>query len=216
MLVVSAAAVASASAALPEFEGPFPKHFVASQLKTGKLETVGGNTVECSGGSALGFIRSEKDLLVSGSGITYTGCAGAGFGQGKCQSTSTEGEITTSQLLGLLGYINKAAKEVGILFEPDNAAPDFSTFKCKTILGEETLLVKGTVVCPITPVNTATDSYALNCNQEKGVQKPLGFEGATGDTLMTEGKGPKPFAFEQSAIETKFDVLTLGVAKIIA
>jgi hypothetical protein len=215
VLTLGAVAATTASAALPEFEGPFPKHFVATQLGAGFLETVGGNTVECSGGStALGFIRSEKDLLVSG-GIAIRGCGGAGFGQGKCQTGATEGEIITLQVLGLLGYINKAAKEVGVLFEPDNA-PDFTTFKCKTILGEETLLIKGTIVCPLSPVNTETESYKLICSQTKGVQKPLGFEGGTGDTLMIEGKGPKPFAFEQAGIQTTFDVLTLGQAKINA
>jgi hypothetical protein len=198
------------------FEGTFPLHFVATQLGTGTLETVGGNTVSCTGGQALGFINSAQDLLVGGSGITFTGCAALGFGQGKCQSGATEGEVTTSRLLGLLGYISKATKEVGVLFEPDNAS-DFATFKCNTLLGAETLLVKGTAICPLSPVNTTTDSYRLVCNQTKGVQTPLSFEGAeTKDTLETEGTGPKPFAFEQSGIQTSFDVLTLGLTKINA
>ena len=42
MFVVSAVAVASASAALPEFDGPFPNNFTALQLTTGKLQTVAG------------------------------------------------------------------------------------------------------------------------------------------------------------------------------
>ena len=197
------------------FEGTFPLHFVALQLGTSKLETVGGNTVECKHGRALGFINSAKDALVNG-GMTFLGCQGTGFGQGKCQSGATEGEITTSQLLGLVGYVNTAKTEVGFLFEPDNA-PDFATFKCKTILEDETLLVKGTFICPLSPVNTTTDNYHLVCNQTKGVQNPLSFDGAgTTDTLMTEGKGPTIFAFEQSGIQTLFDVLTLGLAKINA
>jgi hypothetical protein len=217
MLVMSAIAVASAAAALPEFEGPFPKHFVGLQLNVGgvgKLETVGGNTVECKHGRVLGFINSAKDLLVSGSGILFTGCEGAGFGQGKCQTGATEGEITTSQLLGLLGYVGNP--NVGILFEPDNA-PDFATFKCHTLLGDETLLVRGTVICPLSPVNVSTDKFHLVCNQTKGVQNPLSFDGAgTKDILETEGKGPMNFGFEQSGIKTLFDVLTLGLAKINA
>jgi hypothetical protein len=194
------------------FEGTFPLHFVALQLGTSTLETVGGNTVSCTHGKVLGFFNSVKDLLVGGSGITFLGCAGTGFGVGKCQTGATEGEITTSQLLGLLGYISNP--NVGVLFEPDNA-PDFATFKCNTVLGAETLLIRGTVICPLSPVNTTTDNYHLVCNQTKGVQNPLSFEGAgTKDTFETEGKGPTNFAFEQSGIQALFDVLTLGLAKI--
>lgn len=214
MLVVSAVGIASASAALPEFGGPFPTHFVAKQLGSGKLETIKGRTVECSGGSALGFINSAKDLLVNG--IIYTGCAGQGFGQGKCQSGSTEGEIKTNPLLGLLGYIKLAPNQVGILFEPDNS-PDFASFNCKTLIGTETLLVKGTVICPLSPINEVTEKYHLVCNQTAGIQNPLSFEGAgTTDTLMTEGKGPEPFAFEQSAVQALSDILTLSLTEIVA
>jgi hypothetical protein len=212
MFVVSAMAIASASAALPEFESPFPKHFVALQLGTGLLETRAGRTLECTHQSALGFINSEKDILINS--LIYTGCASTAFGGGKCQSGATEGEIKTSPLLGLLGYVSKP--NVGLLLEPDNA-PDFVTFNCKTILGTESLLIKGTVICPLSPVNTTTDKYHLNCQQTAGVQNPLSFEGlGTKDFLMTEGKGPENFGSEQSGIRALFDVLTLGVAKINA
>jgi hypothetical protein len=216
MFVVSAVAIASASAALPEFESTFPKHFVALQTTNGFLETKAGRTVECKHGSALGLINSAKDLLVNG--IIYTECKSTAFGGGVCLSTGApEGEIKTNRLLGLLGYIAKP--NVGILFEPDNA-PDFATFHCKTLLGTESLLVRGTVICPLSPVNTTTDKYTLDCKMkagEKGVQEPLSFEGAgTTDTLMTEGKGPENFAFEQSGVSASSEVLTLGTTKINA
>jgi hypothetical protein len=223
MLVVSAVAVASASAALPEFvpgPGGFPNHFTALQLGTGILETrgeIGGKkrTVECSHGSTLGFIKSEKDLLVNS--IVYTGCKSTAFGAGKCQSGATEGEIITLPLLGLLGYINKATPTVGILFEPDGTIEHFASFNCKTLAGNENLTVKGSVICKLSPVNTTTKDYHLLCEQANGIQNPLKFEGTTAeDTLLTSGSGPENFGFEKSAVKALYDVLTLEVGKINA
>ncbi len=219
MLIVSAVAVASASATLPEFEGSFPKHFVATQTGEGELDTVGAvgeaRDVKCTAGSALGFVRSEKDVLVAG-GIKYTGCHSTKFGGLKCQSTATEGEIVTNQLLGLLGYTNKAKAEVGLLFEPDNAS-DFATFTCHTFFKDEHLLVRGTVICPISKTNENTDKFTLSCNATNGVQTPLSFENlGTRDTLETEGSGQETFAFEQSGVKASSSVLTLGATKINA
>ncbi len=214
MFVVSAVAVASASAALPEFEGPFPNKFTALQLTEGELETVGKRDVRCTHGSASGTIKSEKDVLVNG--ITYTGCKSTKFGGEACQSGAKEGEITTKPLLGLLNYIKKAAPiEVGLLFESDEGL-HFATFNCKTLLGSESLLVKGVVICPLSPVNTITKEYHLNCLETGGIQKPLSFEGGPKNFLQTEGKGPENFAFEQSGVKALSDVTLEKAAQIKA
>jgi hypothetical protein len=212
VLALGVAVTALASAALPEFDGPFPTHFVATQLGAGELNTVGGRDIKCSGGSALGFIDGPKDVLVSG-GIIYKGCESTKFGGKKCQNTATEGEIKTNPLLGLLGYVTKP--NVGLLFEPSGAA-NFATFKCKTILTEESLSVRGTVICPLSAVNTKTEKFVLTCKQTKGVQEPLSFEGAaTKDTLETEGSGLENFAFEQSGVSATSDILTLTLSLIL-
>src|SRR3981081_4767399 len=100
MLVVSSIAAASALAALPEFEGPFPIHFTALQLGTGTLITKGNREVSCKHGSTLGFINGPKDVLANS--IIYKECKSTKFGGGSCQSGAVKGEITTLSVLGLL------------------------------------------------------------------------------------------------------------------
>jgi hypothetical protein len=218
VLALGAIVASVASAVKPEFKG-FPAHFVAAQVGTGILETKGGRTVECSAGSALGFIDSAKHLLVNkgGIGIIYTGCKSTSFGAGKCQSGATKGEITTLALLGLLGYTHLAPTEVGILFEPAGGINHFASFECETILGAEKLTVRGTVICPISPINMNTTKYHLNCKQSAGLQTPLSFEGlGTVDTLSTKGEGPETFGFEQSGVSALSTITALTAVEISA
>ena len=213
--VFTLSVVAVASAALPEFEGPFPKHFVALQLGTGIVETVAGRTIECTHSSALGFINGSKDILVNSALIT--GCKSTTFGAGKCQNGATEGEIKTLAFLSLLGYISQATRLVGLLFESHSGINNIASFECETLLGSEKLTVKGTVICHFSPANVVTEKYHLLCSQSKGVQKPLSFDGlGTKDMLLLEGQGPESFGFEQLGAVLLYDVLTLAVAKINA
>lgn len=213
MLVVSSIAAASALAALPEFEGPFPIHFTALQLGEGELITLAGRDIKCKHGSALGFIKSAKDALVNG--IVYTGCKSTKFGAGECQSGATKGEIVTLPLLGLLGYTNKAAKEVGLLFELDGGAgTHFASFECEALIKEK-VTVTGTVICKLSPVNTVTKDYHLLCKQTNGVQEPLSFEGGPKDFLTTKGSGLENFT-EQSGVTALSDILTLTLTLILA
>jgi hypothetical protein len=221
MFALAAVASSSASAAcggnpLPCFHGPYPIHFTATQLGKGLLETVGKNTVECTGGSALGFVNGPKDVLVNS--IIYTGCKSASFGVECKTAGAAAGEITTLALLGLLGYTNKTAKEVGLLFELDGGnGTHFASFQCETF-PKEKLTVTGTVICKISPVNTLTPTknYHLLCKQTNGVQEPLSFDGlGTKDTLMTKGEGLLNFN-EQSGVSALSDVLTLTLTLILA
>ena len=216
MFAMSAIAIASASAALPEFDGPFPNQFTGTQIGEGKLETLGGRTVACTGGSASGTIQAAKHLLVKG--ILYTGCKSTTFGAGKCQNGSTEGDIITLPLLGLLGYIKLTTpKEAGVLFEPDNGIDHFASFKCKTLIGEETITVKGTTICHISPINTKGTKYTLECKETNGMQEPSLFDGATADDkLLTKGEGPENFGFEESAVSSTTEVITKEATLILA
>jgi hypothetical protein len=218
MLVVSSIAAASALAALPEFEGPFPIHFTALQLGEGELITIGGRDIKCKHGSVLGFVNGPKDVLVGGSsgssGIIYTGCKSTKFGAGECQSGATKGEIVTLPLLGLLGYINKTAHEVGLLFETDGGGTHFASFECEAFIKEK-VKVTGSVICKLSPVNTVTKDYHLLCKQTNGIQEPLSFEGGPKDFLTTQGSGLENFT-EQSGVTALSDVLTLTLTLILA
>jgi hypothetical protein len=213
MLVVSSIAAASALAALPEFEGPFPIHFTALQLGTGVLATIGTGkvrTVECKHGSALGFIQGPKDALVNS--IIYKECKSTTFGANCNSAGAAAGEIVTLPLLGLLGYINKAKPLVGLLFEPHSGGNHFASFECT---GLQKLTVTGRVICDLSPVNIITKDYHLNCVAKNGIQEPLSFEGGPKNFLTTQGSGLENFT-EQSGVTALSDVLTLTLTLILA
>jgi hypothetical protein len=216
VLAFSALASATASAELPEFEAPFPNTFTGKQEGVGKLETKAKRTVECSGGSSEGgSITAAKTVTIKA--IIFTGCKSTTFGAGKCQNTATEGEIKTTELSGEPVYISKAKKEVAQNLKPTSAAL-FAEFKCKTLLGEETLKVRpsganGGVICGTTPVNTKTTKLKLECKEKGGVQEPTELENGKGEKfksfLETEGKGPENFAFEQSGNNSTSAITTI-------
>jgi hypothetical protein len=216
VLASASASAACTGAELPCFHGPFPIHFTAEQLGTGKLVTVGKRTIECTGGSTLGFINGPKDALVNA--ITYTGCKSTKFGSGKCKTPSAEaGEIISLPLLGLLGYINKTTKLVGLLFEADKGGTHFASFECESFLGTENVTVEGTVICDLSPVTTITKKYHLLCEQANGMPTWLSFEGAgTKDHLISTGGPAEPFGPEESGVTALSDVLTLSLTLILA
>jgi len=190
MLVMSAIAVASAAAALPEFDGPFPKPF-HSLGGAGLLETTGAKKVNCASNHVNGNITGPKTDLAL---IRFLGCENTEILPVKCNSSGQgTGVIQTSPILSLLGYLNKTTKEVGVLLEPDNTAL-FASFECGGIVKIE---VKGTVVGKITPVNTKSKTFTLELKQAGGVPNPSGLEGQT-DLLATKIGGG---GFEDSGIQ---------------
>jgi hypothetical protein len=225
MFALAAVASSSASAAcggnpLPCFHGPYPIHFTALQLGEGELITIGGRDIKCKHGSALGFVNGPKDVLVGGGaasgGIVYKGCKSTKFGAGECQSGATKGEIVTLPLLGLLGYINKTSREVGLLFETDGGGTHFASFECEAFIKEK-VTVTGSVICKLSPVNTPTPTkdYHLLCKQTNGIQEPLSFEGQGKMSLTTQGSGLENFT-EQSGVTALSDILTLTLSLLLA
>jgi hypothetical protein len=201
VVALSALATATASAALPEFvptAGKFPVKFTDTS-GAGTLETVGGHKVTCKADSSTGEFTGAKTNKET---FIFTGCESLGF---KCNSAgAAAGEIRTNAIASLLVYINKAKKEVGMDLSPEVVGGLFAEFSCG---GVETLKVRGSVIAPVTKVNTAKQaSFKLTAKASKGVQKPTEYENEAGkkvkDILETEGAGALPFAFEQSGITT--------------
>src|SRR5581483_11264539 len=114
VFALSLSSVASASAALPEFKGPFPKSFTSTSGK-GTLETVGGKTVTCTSDTTDGGkITGEKTVTIEA--VLFSGCKS---GIVNCNSPGqASGVIDTVALTGTLGYISKAEKRVGLLLAP--------------------------------------------------------------------------------------------------
>jgi hypothetical protein len=206
---VAAVAAAVASAVLPEFEGPFPKSF-HSLGGEGVIETTGGNEPKCTSSHINGEITGPKHDLAK---ITYLGCTTANpFGGRVNCNTSGQGTgvILTEKILGLLGYIKKAAPvEVGILLEPASTELFFAEFVC----GGLPVKIKGNIVGKLTPVNVSTTKFPLEFKQTKGKPNPAGLEGQT-DLLAASFNGG---SFEDMGIEQTYElILDTGASKISA
>lgn len=223
VFALSAVAVASASAALPELVNKEGK-----EIKAGKrgftsegtggpyvLETKSGNKIECSTLSNTGKVTGLKTDTVK---VLFDGCKSVLLDE-PCTSTvpkgKEEGDIETTELASELVYINKAKKEVGIVLKPKGTA-NFTTFECSGIKIE----VKGSVIGVITPINklvTPPAKFTLAFTQEKGVQKPTEYENEKGekvkDVLETSVAGG---AFEESGENATVTLLYEEAAEIKA
>lgn len=193
-----AATATSASAALPEFSGPFNKTFTSTS-KTSVLETVGGIAVKCTADTNFGEITGPQTGFVT---IIFTGCK---LGKVPCNTPgAAPGVIATATLSMKVNYINKAKKEVGIDLVEAAGAP-FLSYGCGPVLRG---VVIGSVIGRITPINklvTPSETFILKFAQAIGVQKPLKLEGAPIDVLETSFGGP----FEQTGLSST-DLILFG------
>ncbi len=174
---------ASASAALPEFSGPFGKTFTSTSGAS-RLRAVGGKRVLCTAGTNVGEITGPKTGVVT---ITLTGCT---LKKVPCNTPgASSGEIVSPAYAMAIGYINKATKRVGVdLTEP--AGGFFLLFSCTS--GTRVAVI-GSVIGRITPVNqlvTPSATFTLRFQQVGGVQKPTKLEGEPLDVLETSFNGP--------------------------
>jgi hypothetical protein len=195
-----AAATASASAETPQFRWTGAKEF-SSKGGIGKLETSKGEEVECKEETDRGEIEGSspstraRDILIS-----YKKCTSPSNLGGACKSAGANaGEIKTFDLLARIGWINKAKKEVGILFNPEigisgNPNNLFAEFTCEPGLATIAIKVRGSVIVPITPAGkpvgpsetTKFFSATFEKAAGKGKQKVTKFEGESANKLETE------------------------------
>jgi len=210
VLMFSALATASASAAKPEFKSPggFPVKFTATS-GAGKLETAGVDgvhrTVTCKSDTASGEITGAKTAKAIV--VVFKECSAVESG-----ITFNCGTITTNKLTAEPNYLTNpaVAGEVGLDLKPE-AGNEFAKFTCTAGFLSETLTVTGSVVGKITPTNKLTKTYALTFAQTAGKQRYEGyFVGATftKDILETAGAGAHIFGPEQSAIEGTESITT--------
>ena len=153
--------------------GTYAGHLVSR----GKCAEGGGTVVEteevsieCESEHNNGEVSGANE--VKNVQVTFKGCKV--FGSAPCSNATNEGEIQVNPLKGKLGYINKSAKEVGLLLEPAKKHGEFVKFSCagiiSTVVGvgnttegayylpEKTGGYDG-IISPITPVNTMTSKY---------------------------------------------------------
>jgi len=170
MFVLGAVASASALAAPPEFtlktgekfpdkiEGLFkgPAGFESESLYAA-----------CSSNKTTGEVTSAKITSLS---LEWAGCVDKGTSEHS--KGAPEGDIVVSGSASLV-FINQAKKEVGILF----------TLKETQIeAGATKLRLSGSVLIPISPINTETRNFDLSINQESpGKQKYKNYENEKGE-----------------------------------
>ncbi len=80
---------------------------------------------ECEGEHASGESTGTDE--VTNISVRFTGCTA--FGEPATSAGLPAGEIQVNPLKGRLGYINKAAHEVGVLLEPTTAGAEFAAFE---------------------------------------------------------------------------------------
>jgi hypothetical protein len=180
MFAIGAVSAASASA-LPEFTGPFPKPF-SSTSKTSILETVGKTKVKCTADTNAGEVTGPTTGLVR---IRFTGCESKTF---PCNSPgAAAGEIVTTVLSGILGYVNRETKEVGLdLSNPAGAL--LAEFQCVNLR----FAVRGSVIGKVTPVNKPVippSRFIVKFVQKAGKQSIMKLAGGPVDILETSVNG---------------------------
>jgi hypothetical protein len=195
VVAMSAVVAASASAALPEFGGPFPKPF-KSKGGTAVIETA-GIKLTCTALTDVGEVLGAKTGEVT---VRLTGCSGDTF---PCTSPgAAQGEMVTSELTTTLGYINAAKREVGIALAAVSPTP-FDEFECAGFK----IVVEGSVIGKLTPINKhvkPTSHFTLKFAQKKGVQTPRKLEGEPVDVLEGHLAG-EPFML-QAGLKAKDEI----------
>jgi hypothetical protein len=201
----SAAEVATASGALPEFTAPFPKAFTATS-KGSLLETVGGKKTKCSADSAFGELTGPQSGVMT---IVFAGCK---LNKVPCNTPGlTPGSIATNLLSMKIYYINKAKKVVGIDLVEAAGLP-FLEYGCGTAVFAT---VQGSVVGKIKPRNklvTPSETFKLVFKQSLGIQEISNLEGGPIDILETSFGGP----FETTGLKSTDQILFSEPVMLIA
>src|SRR4029077_12897684 len=205
LFAVAAVAAASASAALPEFaSNSFP---VAFKITSGAvtLQTKGGHSVTCKASATSSELSNHKEL--QGVTVTYMGCKAS---EAACSSAGAKSEeVITHALIARLVYINKATKEVGVLYKPASGTT-VAEFSC----GSTKYALTGSVIAkvPHEQINNSRTSFTWEFKQKSGVQEPTEYEeGATKISAFL-----RLFGLEQAGEEKTDSVTTLAPVEIEA
>ena len=188
VLAVSAVAVGSASAALPEFKtaGGFPVTFTSvSALPLEPTLTTLATLVKCGMSNGKGEISGAK--LVSKMVITYTVCSTTVLGSTVgCKTAGQSGNtIVTQPVMGELGYTNAATKTVGILFHPETANTTLLVeFSCSIV----TVKITGSIIGLASPINVSQTTGVVSFTPATMGQVEKNLEGGPTDKLEAFGE----------------------------
>jgi hypothetical protein len=158
--------------------------------ETATLETAKGRKITCTNGLAEGELTGPKSEKVN---LQLIGCEDT-TSKEKCQNFTPEigepkptpGKIQTQKLVGGLGFINKAKKQVGWDIKPETG-PVLAYFECgETPLTGTKYVLEGSYITRIYPVNKAIEEFLQFYVAKGGKQIPTSFEGGEPDTLSVK------------------------------
>ena len=179
------AATATAALALPEWSPPYPKPLsIASGPTT--IESVSGEKIECVADTGTGEVTGP---MTGSATIVLSGCERVlATGKIPCQTPGAPPEDIVITAPTRLGYIVHTPVKtiVGLDLGNDNLLMSF-------VCGETRVLVKGSVIGKLTPVNKpvkAGKPFTLKFKQAKGHQKPVAFEAEPPDFPEISFGGP--------------------------
>jgi len=198
---ISLSAAATAQA-LPEWqkEGKALTTALPFKLKggSGSFENAAATT-KVSWTSVGGSGLIEGASLISNLSLIFWGST-AKEGAGKsCEVNSPKaaklGEVVTRPLKGVLGYLNKAGKQVGDLFEPVTGEV-FAEIEGECLKGKK-LLVTGSVIGKITSaLNTEVGAVQLSFNVVSKAQEFVEFEKEGKEHKLAFGEPGEAALFE--------------------
>jgi hypothetical protein len=167
VLALVALATASASAALPELKPTPSSEKVTGTIGNTSFEQAGGAAFSCGSGSLTGNGVTAKELthLV----LKFTNCPGQ-FEEFCRQGTGASWE--TKELTGVLGYISKASKTVGLLLKP---ATGTVIAECGNAFGK--VYIEGSIIAKFEHSGGIFKTANLNFKGSKGTQELTHFEG---------------------------------------
>jgi hypothetical protein len=176
-------AASPASAAAPRF---LPETGVTSTAtsKEGALESASGSTIKCTSDTAS-TSEEKKEGKEGHFSIDFKGCTAFGFIS--CNTSGDSSGVVLSSGTFNVRLLKTSPLEAAILYKPVTT---------KIECAGNTIEVKGTLACTITPQNTKTKSFTSTC--AKGTNK--------GEQAITEVfKEGSETEKEKVGLESKFN-----------
>jgi hypothetical protein len=167
------------------------------------IESAGAKTnVKCSASKASGEYTGPKTETQT---ITLTGCETGPKGHVvSCQSSGAgSGEVKTASLEGKLDFIKEGEEgvtkpEVGLDLAPVSGT-QLAAFQC----GTSSITVSGSVIAPITAVDTMASLFKVTAKQSGGTQAVTAFEeGAKAGLTITGSSGEEAGALGMTETQT--------------
>jgi len=177
-------------------EGIGTKPTIKGKSGHAELESSLGS-VSCTSSKSIGQLQTPTHI--GEIHVSYKGCTSGGK---KCNSAGAKaGSIETKELQGDLGYLNKAAKEAGVLITPVGGG-NLAEFNCEGL----EISTKGGVIGQATPVNEFTKLGELTFKKSGSAKQEFTkFEGEAGshelETTFVGIGGPVSSSQEQTNVQ---------------